>query len=184
MALVPTVGAWTDSPSSWQRSTAVSLSPRSSRLNFAIHPLGYQTAGDSADECDSADWHAACYSLLFRDLVVRYIQLNEVEGFEMKKVMLALMAVAMLGACTAAAEAGWFRRAARRSYYAPVVVRPHYVAPVYVARPVYVAPPVYVARPAYRYYGAPAGVYVRGGGYYSGGGVRVHTPGFGLSISY
>ena len=107
----------------------------------------------------------------------------------MKKIILALAAVAMVGVCTASAEAGRWGRVARRAYYAPVVVRPRYVAPVVVARPVYVAPRVYVAppvyrvRPAYNYYG-PGSVYVRGGGAYYGGAVRVRTPGFGLSISY
>ncbi len=115
----------------------------------------------------------------------------------MKRVMLALIAVAVVGTFAASAEAGGrYRRAVRRAYYAPVVVRPRYVAPVhvhvarpvvvarpvYVPRRVYVAPPVFVARPVYSY-GIPAPVHVPYGAYY-GGGVHVHTPGLGLHISY
>ncbi len=109
----------------------------------------------------------------------------------MKKVMLALAVVSIVGACTATSEAGWrYRRAVRASYFAPVVVAPRYVAPapIVVARPILappiLAPRVYVPRPYYSYFGAPAGVFVRGGGYYYGGSVQVHTPGLGLSISY
>lgn len=100
----------------------------------------------------------------------------------MKKLMLALVAVSMIGMFASTAEAGRWRW--RRSYYPPVVVRP-YVAPVYVSRPVVVAPrPVYVAPSPviYRQYYSPTSVYVRSG--YYGGGVRVNTPGFGLHISY
>jgi hypothetical protein len=101
----------------------------------------------------------------------------------MKKVMLALVALVVVGMFAVPAEAGRWRW--RRAYAPPVVVRP-YVAPVYVARPTYVVPPVVVARPvftapAYRYYG-PSSVYV--GRSYYGGGVQVRTPGFGLRISY
>jgi hypothetical protein len=105
----------------------------------------------------------------------------------MKKILLALLAVALVGICSSSAEAGWrYRWAPRRFYAPPVVVRPHYVAPVYVARPVYVAPPVPFVAPVYRYhsYYGPTSVQVRSGSYYYPGGVRVRTPGFGLSISY
>ena len=110
----------------------------------------------------------------------------------MKKVLLALLAVTLLGVGTTSAQAGWWRY--RRAFVpvAPVVVRPAYVAPVYVARPVYVAPPIVTgpivvpSRPIYRYnsYYAPTSVQVRRGSYYYPGGVQVRTPGLGLSISY
>jgi hypothetical protein len=117
---------------------------------------------------------------MIRDPEVRNIQNREVEGFDMKKLILVLVAAATVCICTASAEAGWRYRWGYRGCYAPVV-RP-YVAPVYVARPVYVAPSVVVPQPVYRSYRVPSRVYV-GSGYY-GGGVQVHTPGFGLSISY
>jgi len=99
----------------------------------------------------------------------------------MKKVLLVLVVVGMLGACTASAEAGWrYRWGVRRPFVAPVVVRPRVVAPVVVRRPVFVAPPVHVVRPVVPFFG-PAVVPVRS---FYGGGVHVQSPGFGLHISY
>jgi len=108
----------------------------------------------------------------------------------MKKVILAVAAIAMLSVCTSSADAGWrrYRRAVVgpvvAPVVAPVVVRP-YVAPVYVARPTYVVPPVVVPRPVYTYgsYYGPTRVRVRSVPVY-GGGVRIQTRGFGLNISY
>ncbi len=103
----------------------------------------------------------------------------------MKKVILAMVAVAVVGFCSTSAEAGhrYARRVVRGRVYAPVVrVRPRYVAPV-------VAPvaPVIVRRPAYIYdyglYRAPS-VIVGPRGYYYGSGVHVRVPGFGLDIRY
>lgn len=51
----------------------------------------------------------------------------------MKKVILAMVAVAVVGFCSTSAEAGhrYARRVVRGRVYAPVVrVRPRYVAPV------------------------------------------------------
>ena len=97
----------------------------------------------------------------------------------MKKVLLALAVVAIIGMSVSTAEAG--RGRYRRGYVTygravPVVtVRPRYYAPVYVARPY---------GPVYGYYGPRTGVYVRSGGYYRGGGVIVNTPGFGLNLRF
>ncbi len=106
----------------------------------------------------------------------------------MKKVILALVAVAVVGWCTASAEAGhrYGRRAVRTAWYPPVVrVQPRFVAPVVVpvARPM--VAPVIVRRPAYYYdpflYRGPS-IFVGGG--YHGSGVHVRVPGFGLDVRY
>ncbi len=102
----------------------------------------------------------------------------------MKKLFLALVAVAVVGLCTTSAEAGW-RYGRRAVRYAPVVrVAPRYVAPVIgpVVGPVVVRRPAYIYD--YPYYRAPVSVIVGGGGYYYGGGVRVRVPGFGLDVRY
>ncbi len=100
----------------------------------------------------------------------------------MKKMVLVLAAVAVVGFCTPSAEAGrYYRRAVRGVRVAPVVrVRPVYVAPV--VRPVYVQRPAYIYD--YGYYRPRTSVIVGGGPYYYGGGVQVRVPGFGLNVRY
>ena len=102
----------------------------------------------------------------------------------MKKVMLGLIAAALVAMAVSTAEAGrWGYGRPVVSYgwarpVGPVVrVAPRYYGPRYAARPYYYGP--------YRYgYVVPrTGVFVQGD-YSGGGGVIVRTPGFGLNIRY
>ncbi|MHB0955229.1 MAG: hypothetical protein ACYC0X_02515 [Pirellulaceae bacterium] len=100
----------------------------------------------------------------------------------MKKILLTLLAVALLVMTASTAEADRWRRG-RPGFYRPlgppVRVVPRYYGPVY---PVYPARPYYVRPYGYDYYGLGPRVYVPGG--YYGGEVLLRTPGFGLSIGY
>jgi hypothetical protein len=105
----------------------------------------------------------------------------------MKKIMLALLATALLATTVSTAEAAGRWRYVRPAVVyrpavrvAPVRVVPRYVGPVL---PLYTARPYYVSPYRYNYFAPGAGVIVDRG-YYRGGGVIVRTPGFGLNIGY
>ena len=98
----------------------------------------------------------------------------------MKKILAVLVAVAVLGTFTSAAEAGW--RRVRRYYHPPVVVPVPVARPVVVA-PRVVAPPVVVARPVVPVFAPPVFVAPRPV-FYPGGGVIVRTPRVGVSVGY
>jgi hypothetical protein len=105
----------------------------------------------------------------------------------MKKILLAIVAVALVGMAVSKAEAGrWGYGRPAVAYgwvrpLGPVVVAPRYYRPAYVARPLYYAP--YAAPYGYGYAPWRTGVVVQQD-YYGGGGVIVRTPGFGLNIRY